>query len=107
MKKHQPALLQKYIPLSSHSVGLASIARHDSGGGTASSRAPSRIRARSASLTSGCSAGLLRKKDANASAQHAPSTPKARKAPRQPNTQVFAAMSGGASAPPQRPHVQS
>src|SRR5882724_6794287 len=105
MKKHQPALLQKYMPQRNHNVGLDSMAFQDKGGGCAASRLPSWIRARSPGFTPGCSAGVLRKKHVNAITQRTPVMPNERNAPRQPNGWASAAINPGATAPPQRPNV--
>jgi len=51
MKKDQPALLEKYMALSSQSVELPSIVGHDSGGASLMLSRPSVIRAHSAWFT--------------------------------------------------------
>src|SRR5438128_258211 len=105
MKKHHPALLQKYIRLRHHSVGLRSIARHDKAAGLAVVRIPSSIQARSASLTLGCSRGVSRNQMKKPITQAEPTTPNTRNAPRQPNQKAQTEMRNGATAPPQRPNT--
>src|SRR5262245_29252349 len=107
MKKHQPALLKKYMPHRHHSVGLRSMVRHDSGAGFGDSTDWPRIKTSSPSLTDGCSSGLSRNQAEKATTQTTPTTPNATNAPRQPNHSANSPMSSGATAPPQRPNIHS
>ena len=60
MKKHQPALLQKYMTQSHHNAGLRSIVVHDKDGGLDRGRRPLFDPGPPAPLTPGCSAGVSR-----------------------------------------------
>src|SRR5690349_12394256 len=112
MNSDQPALLQKYMKLRHHKVGLRRTVAQDNGAPGGAFTCPSWISSRSASLTAGWSRGVSRNKYVNPTTQTTPSSPSKTKAPRQPGRPncvtgyVNATMRTGARAPPQRPKVQ-